>query len=210
MDETTKARATTPRNPPPVVRSCAHCQTEFRIWYYRSDSAMFCSLRCQGLARRDVSVERFWSKVDKVGAVPAHRPELGPCWVWTDSLDSSGYARFWLTGRKGNRVLVHRYSYELQHGAEPTGQLVLHECDNRACVNPSHLRAGSYHDNSQDAVAKGRHAHGEKTPISKLNDQAVREIRASSEGIYKIAARYSVTPTTISFVRNRKIWKHVV
>jgi hypothetical protein len=26
--------------------------------------------------------ERFWEKVDKNGPVPAHRPELGPCWVW--------------------------------------------------------------------------------------------------------------------------------
>jgi hypothetical protein len=28
-------------------------------------------------------IERFWSKVDRNGPVPEHRPELGPCWVWT-------------------------------------------------------------------------------------------------------------------------------
>ena len=27
-------------------------------------------------------MKRFWSKVNKAGSVPPHRPELGPCWVW--------------------------------------------------------------------------------------------------------------------------------
>ena len=25
---------------------------------------------------------RFWAKVDKCGAIPAHFPLLGPCWTW--------------------------------------------------------------------------------------------------------------------------------
>lgn len=28
-------------------------------------------------------IARFWVKVDKNGTAPAHRPELGPCWLWT-------------------------------------------------------------------------------------------------------------------------------
>jgi hypothetical protein len=35
--------------------------------------------------------ERFWKKVDKNGPVPAHRPELGPCWLWTGALVGRGY-----------------------------------------------------------------------------------------------------------------------
>lgn len=209
MDDATKARALQPRNLPPIVRVCAHCRAEFRIWYYRRDSAAFCSTRCHGLARRDDAIARFWSKVNKSGPVAAHRPELGRCWVWTGGCDGAGYARFWLTGHKGNRVPVHRFSYELTKGPLRAGDLVLHECDNRACVNPDHLRAGTHVDNAQDTVGKGRHAHGEKTPISKLTDDLVRQIRASTEGCWKAAKRFGVTATTISDVRRRKTWKHV-
>jgi hypothetical protein len=209
MDDTNKAHVAAASKQPPIVMLCAHCGGEFRVWYYRVRAA-FCSSKCLGLHRRRDPVGRFWSKVDKKGPTPQHRPALGPCWVWKDSLEGSGYARFWLTGHRGNRVLVHRFSYAIAHGAIPEGLIVLHECDNRACVNPGHLRAGTHQDNADDAVSKGRHAHGEKTPISKLTDAAVREIRKSSEGIYKAAKRFDVTPTTISFVRRRKIWKHVI
>src|ERR1035437_916757 len=34
--------------------------------------------------------ERFWAKVDRNGPVPAHRPELGPCWVWEAGHDRPG------------------------------------------------------------------------------------------------------------------------
>ena|ERR1700694_1946906 len=32
---------------------------------------------------------RFWLKVNQNGPVPEHRPELGPCWVWTAALEGS-------------------------------------------------------------------------------------------------------------------------
>ena len=34
--------------------------------------------------------ERFWSKVDKNGPIPSHRPELGPCWIWIARRDRYG------------------------------------------------------------------------------------------------------------------------
>lgn len=38
--------------------------------------------------------ERFWSKVDRNGPVPEHRPDLGPCWLWTAYVDAHGYGVF--------------------------------------------------------------------------------------------------------------------
>jgi|SRR5580658_5854190 hypothetical protein len=36
----------------------------------------------RALTSKKISVEeRFWSKVDKNGPVPSHRPELGQCWI---------------------------------------------------------------------------------------------------------------------------------
>jgi hypothetical protein len=88
--------------------------------------------------------------------------------------------------------------------------LVRHKCDVRSCVRPSHLILGTHADNSADCVSRGRHAHGERTPIAVLNEEKVRAIRASSEGVFKLAERYGVSPTTISSVRNRQTWKHVI
>ena len=86
--------------------------------------------------KRGPMAERFWSKVDKNGPVPEHRPELGPCHLWTAGLDADGYGRFGLNGR--NRK-AHVVSYEIQVGPIPSGLEPDHLCRVRRCVNDAHL-----------------------------------------------------------------------
>lgn len=94
--------------------------------------------------------ERFWSKVKKLSDPDA-------CWLWTAGIRKA-YGQFW----DGNKmVAAHRYSYELAHGHIPEGVFVCHHCDTRNCVRPDHLFLGTPKDNTQDAVAKGRIAHGD-------------------------------------------------
>jgi hypothetical protein len=69
------------------------------------------------------------------------------CWVW-QRCASSGYGQY-----RGRRV--HRYSYELANGPILDGLHVCHACDNKLCVNPSHLWLGTHQDNMRDAVEKG-------------------------------------------------------
>ena len=91
----------------------------------------------QGHARRQTLtfVEAFWSKVDKDGPVPEHKPELGPCWLWTAGQNGEGYgfttALF--------RMLAHRFAYELLVGPIPEGLQLDHLCRVRNCVRPDHL-----------------------------------------------------------------------
>lgn len=90
--------------------------------------------------------QRFWAKVDKCGPVPEHRPELGPCWVWTASINrGTGYGQFGLS--HGNMVQAHRYSYELAFGPIPEGYDVHHECHLRRCLRPDHLTATTRSEN---------------------------------------------------------------
>lgn len=99
--------------------------------------------------------ERLWSRVDKNGPIPDHRPDLGPCWVWTGS-KHRGRQHGQIGLRAGVLLWTHRLSWELTNGPIPGGLFVLHHCDNPPCVNPDHLWLGTQRDNVADMVAKGR------------------------------------------------------
>jgi hypothetical protein len=83
------------------------------------------------------AAERFWPKVSKDGPVPAHAPDLGPCWVWTAST-WEGYGSFRL-GEKMVKAYV--WAWEDENGPVPDGLELDHLCRNKPCVRPSHLEA---------------------------------------------------------------------
>lgn len=100
--------------------------------------------RVSGIAERDLLLlvrpkylDRFWSKVDKNGPIPTARPDLGPCWLWTDALTDRGYARIRLGANK--QWAIHRVSYILFVGPIPDGLMPDHLCRVRHCANPDHL-----------------------------------------------------------------------
>lgn len=110
-------------------------------------------------------VERFWSRVDIKGD--------DDCWEWTRSRSPKGYGRIDLNNTS---YRAHRVSYYLEHGVEPD-KMVLHSCDNPACVNPAHLSTGTAAENSRQMVDRGRSCRGAKNWKSKLTREQVIEIR---------------------------------
>jgi hypothetical protein len=76
------------------------------------------------------------------------------CWNYTGFKDKFGYGR--LRGLDGHKILAHRLSYEENYGPIPEDMMVLHSCDNPACVNPEHLRLGTQTDNMQDMTGRKR------------------------------------------------------
>lgn len=106
-------------------------------------------------------IARFWSKVDKNGPIPPHRPELGPCWLWTGSKARGGYGKISCGPAMTRRMLqTHRVAYELENAPIPDGYFCCHHCDTPGCVRPSHLFAGTNADNVRDCKAKGRIGKG--------------------------------------------------
>lgn len=144
--------------------------------------------------------ERFWSKVLK----------SEDCWNWTDCKTSKGYGRFRVGGRVGRIVRAHRFAYELENGPIERGKVCMHICDNPGCVRPSHLSIGDQKDNIADKVLKNRQQRGVQLPQAKLTDEGVREIRGATGTQSEIAKRFGVHQASVSRIKARKIWKHVL
>ena len=143
--------------------------------------------------------ERFWAKVQKGEN----------CWLWMAGRSKNGYGNFAVSGKWYG---AHCYAWILEHGPIEMGMCILHHCDNRQCVRPSHLFLGTKAKNQADMAAKGRAARGEKQWMSKLTASEVLKIRALSQrGLtqQQIADEFGVSRGNISFVINRVTWVHI-
>jgi len=134
------------------------------------------------------------------------------CIIYGKKLTRGGYAR---TSVKGLNVLVHRMVWELYNGKIPMRILVCHTCDNRGCINIKHLFLGTYKENSEDAVRKGRYVNGESHYQAKLKKRDVLYIKkkhvpnSRKFGTRALSRMFSVEPAVICHVVQGKSWKHI-
>lgn len=109
----------------------------------------------------DVTVARFWGKVDK------HGPD--GCWLWTGprmplkKTGRKGYGHFAIGGKS---IVAHRYSYQIFMGPIPDGLVLDHLCRVHECVNPSHLEAVTNKENILRGTAPTA-ANAQKTHCKK-------------------------------------------
>jgi HNH endonuclease len=97
--------------------------------------------------------ERFWLKVEKTEE----------CWNWTGSKLPDGYGHFSFKNPetlKTKTFLSHRFAFEEKRGPISADKELHHLCENKGCVNPSHL----------EEIAHVDHVH--KTPASITYKQA--------------------------------------
>lgn len=196
-----------------IKRHCKFCAVEFHVGSMYSNRK-FCTPEC-----------RFKSIVPLVF-------DKDVCFLWPKSLNKvTGYGQFNVANDL-NAVMVssHRMSYKVFNGELTAGMYICHACDNRACINPKHLFAGSQKDNVTDMWSKNRQQdyknipkgddnpsrkHPEKLSrgashyASKLNENDVREIRASIESHAALSRRYGVRATSIANVRAMRSWTHI-
>lgn len=133
--------------------ACEGCGEQFtrRRSVVERATPRFCSRACwEAPERKKASTEiRFWQNVRKTKK----------CWLWIGPYMSNAYGHM-SVGNK--RTGAHRYSYELHYGPIPKGLFICHKCDNKQCVRPSHLFAGTHKENMDDMRQKQR---AKKTPM---------------------------------------------
>jgi HNH endonuclease len=135
--------------------------------------------------------------------------EAGPldtlCRVWNRTSITNEYGRVM---RQGKLIRVARLLYERRYGPILEGLLVLHKCDNRACINPEHLFIGTHQDNIDDMLAKGRGGQTKNTNSAFLYKRQVKEIRAllGTQSQASIARKYHVSPALITLIKQGKVW----
>lgn len=139
--------------------------------------------------------ERFFSRVNTSGPVPAHCPELGECHVWTGAVYGRyGYGVLTVEART---QLAHRVAFFLADGHWP--ECALHRCDNPRCVRRSHLFEGDRTINAADKIAKGRQPR-------KLDDAGIQTVLAlKSDGVTQteIAKQLGVSNSLVSSIVRR-------
>ena len=119
---------------------------------------------------------------------------VSECWNWTGYILPDGYAQFILSVKEG-WVRAHRKSFELFYGEIPEGAHVLHRCNNKKCVNPLHLYAGSNADNCTDRVAAGK--QGKTTPAQRI------EIAISTLTVRELAAQFKLGEERVREIKRR-------
>jgi len=132
---------------------------------------------------------RLWSKV-RIG---------DGCWEWAAHVTPYGYGQ---VRQNGKPVHAHRAAFTLTHGLPK--QNVLHRCNNKLCVRPSHLYDGSHQENSDDFARAGGH------PQRKLTFEQAEWVRANASGTTRtqMAEMFGVTRKTIIWILQNKTYKH--
>ena len=112
------------------------------------------------------------------------------CWLWYGNIGAQGYGRYC-------DMLAHRFSFMLVNPDRKlvAGELILHHCDIRSCVNPAHLYVGSPADNWRDVRERNHGNRGTMNGMCTIPTSVVLAIqsrpKASRAHARKLGLRWS-------------------
>jgi len=123
--------------------------------------------------------QRFWSYVDKKNE--------DECWTWKGTKSGCGYGYF---SYRNADIGAHRMSLQFKLGRPIImGMHACHDCNNRHCVNPSHLREDTASSNVKDLVRAGNHNNARKTHCKHGHEFTPDNVYINKNKRYCIACR---------------------
>lgn len=122
-----------------------------------------------------------------------------PCWIWEGTPEHTGYGRVKVNGRN---CLVHKRAWEVTYGKVPSGLVVRHLCDVRACIRPDHLIVGTYQQNSDDSNGRLRGNH--KITFDQADE--IRKLRATGISFAKLGVAFNLDSTSIMRLCRNEIY----
>lgn len=98
-------------------------------------------------------IQWAWAR-DKVEWLFDMAVDDGECQLCHLAPNTKGYSP--ISFGRTIKMRAHRLVYIVLNPNMNQELMVLHKCDNRRCINPDHLFAGTAQDNTDDMIAKGR------------------------------------------------------
>lgn len=129
------------------------------------------------------------------------------CWVYTGGSPHKGYRRV-----PGMLKDVHRLSGQTFLPNFESSLVVMHECDNRPCWRPSHLRMGTIAENQRDMARKGRSVRGERQHAHTLTEADVLNIRhslAAGTPPSVLSKTFHTSPSNVRAIRVGRTWAYL-
>jgi hypothetical protein len=123
------------------------------------------------------------------------------------SIARTGYPVVRLTkDGKGRTITIHTLVLTAFVGAKPFGQECRHLNGNPQDCSLSNLQWGTPVENSNDKIRHGTVPKGSQHHNAKLTAEQVYEIRSAAGTHKEIAAKYEVTKSVVTNIKNRKSW----
>ena len=116
--------------------------------------------------------------------------EVSGCWNWLRGKYDTGYGSI-------NNVRAHRLVYEVLSGPIPEGYQLDHLCQNRGCVNPSHLEPVLPKENKQRRL---------RNKLNKMEADTARSLAKSGINHRIIAECFGVDRSAIVKIANGRCW----
>lgn len=133
------------------------------------------------------------------------------CWIWYGGTNSDVYPLIWGGAENPKQIYAARLAYEIYKGSIPNGYIVSQTCQNRKCVNPTHLICGPKGKLMARQMRLHRHTakYGDDNKSSILTDAEVTHLRKlHSERrfseIHKIAEEKGMSGTYVISVGRSK------
>jgi hypothetical protein len=209
------------------------CVTEYKgevfsllnfVWnYHNSNNIIDRKSRCKRICLSDKclninhlekkTIKQVLTKADIWDKMSKHGVRQNGCLVWQK--DRRGkYGSFSIQGKTH---MVHRLSYLVHNDIEniPDDLVIRHQCNNKLCFEPNHLKIGTQSENMEDRITSGTAMRGEHHPKAVITEEIAKAIKLSKrEGKVGLtqkerAIKFGTSLGIVQAIDSGKSWGHL-